>query len=119
MAFEIRKRDSEKVSQKHIAHRKSIDTFRQRTSQYRGVKRHRWTGKYEGHMWDNNCRKEGPRRKEGQEEVQCTCHRRLKEIRCYRGVRHTQGLPCRGQRTNNNCRNLKGKRVAIPGKNKC
>ncbi|CAK9135519.1 unnamed protein product [Ilex paraguariensis] len=44
--------------------------------------------------------------------------RRLKEIQCYRGVRHIQGLPCRGQRTKNNCRTLKGKRVAIAGKKK-
>ncbi|KAK1553967.1 hypothetical protein Q3G72_005931 [Acer saccharum] len=44
--------------------------------------------------------------------------RRLKEIQCYRGVRHIQGLPCRGQRTKNNCRTLKGKRVSIPGKKK-
>ncbi|EPS72074.1 hypothetical protein M569_02688 [Genlisea aurea] len=44
--------------------------------------------------------------------------RRLKEIQCYRGMRHIQGLPCRGQRTKNNCRTLKGKRVAIPGKKK-
>uniref|UniRef100_A0A2N9ETR7 30S ribosomal protein S13, chloroplastic n=1 Tax=Fagus sylvatica TaxID=28930 RepID=A0A2N9ETR7_FAGSY len=44
--------------------------------------------------------------------------RRLKEIQCYRGMRHIQGLPCRGQRTKNNCRTLKGKRVSIPGKKK-
>ncbi|GMH22424.1 hypothetical protein Nepgr_024267 [Nepenthes gracilis] len=44
--------------------------------------------------------------------------RRLKEIQCYRGVRHIRGLPCRGQRTKNNCRTLKGKRVAIAGKKK-
>ncbi|XP_077213306.1 ribosomal protein S13/S18 family [Tasmannia lanceolata] len=44
--------------------------------------------------------------------------RRLKEIRCYRGIRHEQGLPCRGQRTKNNCRTLKGKRVSIAGKKK-
>lgn len=44
--------------------------------------------------------------------------KRLKEIQCYRGIRHIQGLPCRGQRTKNNCRTLKGKRVAIPGKKK-
>ncbi|KAF9608473.1 hypothetical protein IFM89_009839 [Coptis chinensis] len=44
--------------------------------------------------------------------------RRLKEIQCYRGVRHIKGLPCRGQRTKNNCRTLKGKRVAIAGKKK-
>ncbi|KAF8404163.1 hypothetical protein HHK36_009043 [Tetracentron sinense] len=44
--------------------------------------------------------------------------RRLKEIQCYRGMRHIQGLPCRGQRTKNNCRTLKGKRVSIAGKKK-
>ncbi|XP_044510382.1 30S ribosomal protein S13, chloroplastic isoform X1 [Mangifera indica] len=44
--------------------------------------------------------------------------RRLKEIQCYRGMRHIMGLPCRGQRTKNNCRTLKGKRVAIAGKKK-
>ncbi|XP_019098043.1 PREDICTED: 30S ribosomal protein S13, chloroplastic-like [Camelina sativa] len=44
--------------------------------------------------------------------------KRLKEIQCYRGVRHIQGLPCRGQRTKNNCRTLKGKKIAIAGKKK-
>ncbi|XP_042507417.1 30S ribosomal protein S13, chloroplastic isoform X2 [Macadamia integrifolia] len=44
--------------------------------------------------------------------------RRLIEIQCYRGVRHQKGLPCRGQRTKNNCRTLKGKKVAIAGKKK-
>jgi AP2-like factor, ANT lineage len=94
--------------QKPTVHRKSIDTFGQRTSQYRGVtrysqsprtpptslsssrrhrpadrgthaivlcvtsrvrglprckSRHRWTGRYEAHLWDNSCRKEGQTRK--------------------------------------------------------
>ncbi|URD95196.1 ribosomal protein S13 [Musa troglodytarum] len=43
---------------------------------------------------------------------------RLKEIRCYRGIRHEMGLPCRGQRTKNNCRTLKGKKVSVAGKKK-
>ncbi|KAI4386931.1 hypothetical protein MLD38_004805 [Melastoma candidum] len=43
--------------------RKTIDAFGQRTSQYRGVTRHRWTGRYEAHLWDNSCRKEGQTRK--------------------------------------------------------
>ncbi|KAI3512505.1 hypothetical protein L1887_19821 [Cichorium endivia] len=43
--------------------RKSIDSFGQRTSRYRGVTRHRWTGRYEAHLWDNSCRKEGQTRK--------------------------------------------------------
>ncbi|KAK3428381.1 hypothetical protein EUGRSUZ_F04421 [Eucalyptus grandis] len=48
---------------KCVVPRKSIDTFGQRTSQYRGVTRHRWTGRYEAHLWDNSCRKEGQTRK--------------------------------------------------------
>ncbi|GFZ17185.1 integrase-type DNA-binding superfamily protein [Actinidia rufa] len=58
-----KKRGSEKLEQKQIVHRKSIDTFGQRTSQYRGVTRHRWTGRYEAHLWDNSCKKEGQSRK--------------------------------------------------------
>ncbi|XP_037436308.1 AP2-like ethylene-responsive transcription factor CRL5 isoform X2 [Triticum dicoccoides] len=47
-----------------VVHRKCIDTFGQRTSKYRGVtSRHRWTGRYEAHLWDNSCRKEGQTRK--------------------------------------------------------
>ncbi|KAL2526239.1 AP2-like ethylene-responsive transcription factor BBM [Abeliophyllum distichum] len=45
------------------APKKSIDTFGQRTSIYRGVTRHRWTGRYEAHLWDNSCRREGQTRK--------------------------------------------------------
>ncbi|XP_054822546.1 AP2-like ethylene-responsive transcription factor AIL5 [Prosopis cineraria] len=43
--------------------KKSVDTFGQRTSIYRGVTRHRWTGRYEAHLWDNSCRREGQSRK--------------------------------------------------------
>ncbi|KAK9099826.1 hypothetical protein Scep_023256 [Stephania cephalantha] len=45
------------------AGKKSVDTFGQRTSIYRGVTRHRWTGRYEAHLWDNSCRREGQSRK--------------------------------------------------------
>ncbi|XP_074571175.1 AP2-like ethylene-responsive transcription factor AIL5 [Curcuma longa] len=41
----------------------AADTFGQRTSIYRGVTRHRWTGRYEAHLWDNSCRREGQSRK--------------------------------------------------------
>ncbi|KAL2936458.1 hypothetical protein RDABS01_011872 [Bienertia sinuspersici] len=27
----------------------------QRSSKYRGVTRHRWTGRYEAHLWDKDC----------------------------------------------------------------
>ncbi|KAJ8773276.1 hypothetical protein K2173_028453 [Erythroxylum novogranatense] len=63
IAMETKKRGPAKVGQKQPVHRKSIDTFGQRTSQYRGVTRHRWTGRYEAHLWDNSCKKEGQTRK--------------------------------------------------------
>ncbi|XP_073277625.1 AP2-like ethylene-responsive transcription factor AIL7 isoform X2 [Primulina huaijiensis] len=44
-------------------YKKISDTFGQRTSIYRGVTRHRWTGRYEAHLWDNSCRREGQARK--------------------------------------------------------
>ncbi|NP_001349283.1 AP2-like ethylene-responsive transcription factor CRL5 [Zea mays] len=58
-----RKRSTGKGGHKQTVHRKSIDTFGQRTSRYRGVTRHRWTGRYEAHLWDNSCRKDGQTRK--------------------------------------------------------
>jgi small subunit ribosomal protein S13 len=44
--------------------------------------------------------------------------KRLMDIGCYRGLRHRKGLPCRGQRTKNNCRTRKGKRKTIANKKK-
>uniref|UniRef100_A0A804Q5B1 AP2/ERF domain-containing protein n=1 Tax=Zea mays TaxID=4577 RepID=A0A804Q5B1_MAIZE len=59
-----RKRGGAAGQKQPVHHRKSIDTFGQRTSQYRGVtSRHRWTGRYEAHLWDNSCKKEGQTRK--------------------------------------------------------
>jgi small subunit ribosomal protein S13 len=34
--------------------------------------------------------------------------RRLKEIGCYRGIRHQRGLPVRGQKTRTNTRTIRG-----------
>lgn len=34
--------------------------------------------------------------------------KRLKEISCYRGLRHAKGLPVRGQRTKTNSRTVRG-----------
>ena len=39
--------------------------------------------------------------------------KRLKDLGCYRGMRHRKGLPCRGQRTRTNARTRKGPRKAI------
>ena len=42
--------------------------------------------------------------------------KRLKDLGCYRGLRHRKSLPCRGQRTHTNARTRKGKAIAIAGK---
>lgn len=44
--------------------------------------------------------------------------KRLKEIGCFRGRRHINHLPVRGQRTKNNARTRKGKAKPIAGKKK-
>ena len=44
--------------------------------------------------------------------------KRLMEIGCYRGLRHRNGLPVRGQRTHTNARTRKGPRKQIGGKKK-
>jgi len=41
---------------------------------------------------------------------------RLKDIACYRGIRHRRGLPARGQRTRTNARTRKGPRKTVAGK---
>ena len=41
---------------------------------------------------------------------------RLRDIRCYRGIRHARGLPVRGQRTQTNARTRKGPRKTVAGK---
>lgn len=38
---------------------------------------------------------------------------RLKRIKCYRGIRHIQGLPVRGQRTRTNARTKRGRRKTV------
>jgi small subunit ribosomal protein S13 len=39
--------------------------------------------------------------------------KRLKQIGTYRGLRHSQGLPSRGQRTRSNARTKRGKRQTV------
>jgi small subunit ribosomal protein S13 len=41
---------------------------------------------------------------------------RLKEIQCYRGLRHRRSLPVRGQRTRSNARSRKGPRKTVANK---
>ncbi len=41
---------------------------------------------------------------------------RLRDIGCYRGLRHRRGLPVRGQRTRTNARGRKGPKKTVAGK---
>lgn len=41
---------------------------------------------------------------------------RLRDIGCYRGIRHRRGLPVRGQQTQSNARTRKGKKKTVAGK---
>ena len=41
---------------------------------------------------------------------------RLKEIGCYRGLRHRRNLPARGQRTRTNARTCKGPKKTVAGR---
>ncbi len=41
--------------------------------------------------------------------------KRLKDIKAYRGLRHSQNLPSRGQRTKTNARTRRGKKVTVGG----
>jgi len=44
--------------------------------------------------------------------------KRLMDIGCYRGIRHRNGLPVRGQHTKNNARTRKGKKKTVANKKK-
>ncbi|MDA1316427.1 MAG: 30S ribosomal protein S13 [bacterium] len=51
---------------------------------------------------------EGRLREERNENI-----KRLREIGSYRGIRHSMGLPTRGQRTRSNARTKRGKRRTV------
>ena len=54
---------------------------------------------------------EGPLRRQQAQNLA-----RLRDIGCYRGIRHRRGLPVRGQRTRTNARTRKGPRKTVAGK---
>jgi small subunit ribosomal protein S13 len=54
---------------------------------------------------------EGQLRRQVQQNVS-----RLRDIACYRGLRHRRGLPVRGQRTRTNARTRKGPKKTVAGK---
>lgn len=41
--------------------------------------------------------------------------KRLKDIKAYRGIRHSANLPSRGQRTKTNARTRRGRKMAVGG----
>lgn len=60
---------------------------------------------------EKHCVVEGQLRRQISQNIQ-----RLKDINCYRGLRHRRGLPTRGQRTRSNARTRKGPRRTVAGK---
>ncbi len=62
---------------------------------------------------DHEYKVEGELRKEVAMNI-----KRLIDIGCYRGMRHIQGLPARGQRTRTNARSRKGAKKTVAGRGK-
>jgi small subunit ribosomal protein S13 len=62
-------------------------------------------------LLDNEFTVEGQLRRQIQQNIA-----RLRDIGCYRGLRHRKGLPVRGQRTRTNARTRKGPRKTVAGK---
>jgi small subunit ribosomal protein S13 len=62
-------------------------------------------------LLDREYTVEGPLRRQIQQNIA-----RLKDIGCYRGLRHRRSLPLRGQRTRTNARTRKGPRKTVAGK---
>ena len=75
-----------------------------------------WTGPVDprpvtGGITNTNFLVEGALRRQVQQNIQ-----RLRDIRSYRGERHRNGLPTRGQRTRCNARTRKGRKKTVAGK---
>ena len=60
---------------------------------------------------DKEVTSEGQLRRSIQQDIG-----RLKDIKCYRGMRHRWNLPVRGQRTRTNARTRKGVKKTVAGK---
>lgn len=64
-----------------------------------------------GAQIEKNYSIEGQLRRQVIQDIQ-----RLKDIGCYRGLRHRRGLPVRGQQTQSNARSRKGAKKTVAGK---
>ncbi len=65
------------------------------------------------HIIDNEYTVEGDLRRDVSLNI-----KRLKEIGCYRGIRHRKGLPVRGQSSKTNARTRKGPKRSVSRKKK-
>ena len=75
-----------------------------------------WTDEEQGrirNVINEGVKVEGALRSEVQLSI-----KRLVDINSYRGMRHRNGLPVRGQRTRTNSRTRKGKRKTVANKKK-
>jgi small subunit ribosomal protein S13 len=75
-----------------------------------------WTDDEQSHIRQyitDNVKVEGALRSEVQLSI-----KRLIDIGSYRGLRHKQGMPVRGQRTRTNARTRKGRRKTVANKKK-
>ena len=75
-----------------------------------------WTDEEQGrirNVINEGVKVEGALRSEVQLSI-----KRLLDINSYRGMRHRNGLPVRGQRTRTNSRTRKGKRKTVANKKK-
>ena len=66
-----------------------------------------------GTLLERDYTVEGPLRRQVQQNIA-----RLRDIKCYRGLRHRLGLPVRGQRTKTNARTRKGRKKTVANKKK-
>ncbi|MCA9175990.1 MAG: 30S ribosomal protein S13 [Planctomycetales bacterium] len=62
-------------------------------------------------LLEQNYTVEGPLKRQVLQNIS-----RLKDIKCYRGMRHRRNLPVRGQRTRTNARTRKGPKKTVAGK---
>jgi ribosomal protein S13 len=72
------------------------------------ARRHRGQARGDQLVHERGWKVEGDLRREVMGNI-----KRLTAVRCYRGIRHQRGLPCRGQRTKTNARTRKGARKTV------
>jgi small subunit ribosomal protein S13 len=93
----------------HGIGRSSAQEILQKAEVDKNIRVKDWTDVQQGDIRNiivNEYTIEGALRSEKQLNI-----KRLRDIGCYRGIRHRMGLPLRGQRTKNNAKTRKIRRV--------